>query len=119
MRANQASMDLMLVGELLLPDKVTLLRAASATDRGSLTTAGRALQKHGNRPGSVFPQPMGSPSMLNEQGLQIVDAILSDPNRVSVIRHHARFGEVLEVKGSNGQGVRYTSDGKQLIGFIE
>ena len=29
-------------------------------DRGGLTKAGRALEKHGNRPGSPFPKASGN-----------------------------------------------------------
>lgn len=59
-----------------------LSRAAGAADRGGLTKAGRALQKHGDRPGSAFPQTKGGPAKLNPAGQKIVDDILTNPGSV-------------------------------------
>lgn len=35
------------------------------------------------------------------------------------MRHDARFGNVLEYKIPGGQGARFSSDRKKIIGFIE
>ena len=56
-----------------------LSRAAGAMDRNGLTRAGRALQKHGDRPGSVFPKSAGTAAERNAQGQAVVDDILADP----------------------------------------
>lgn len=37
-----------------------LLKAGQALDRAGFTKAGRALMKHGNREGSIFPKPSGN-----------------------------------------------------------
>ncbi|MCC8457291.1 hypothetical protein [Photorhabdus aegyptia] len=37
-----------------------------ASKKGDLTLAGRALQKHGSRPGSIFPEAKGNPSAIND-----------------------------------------------------
>lgn len=95
-----------------------LSRSAAALDQGELTSAGRALQKHGARPGSAFPSVKGGPRAINAQGQQIVDEILGNPGSKSFSRHHARFGNVSEIRAPDGRGIRYSADGK-FIGFLE
>ncbi|MFM7066737.1 MAG: FG-GAP repeat domain-containing protein, partial [Gammaproteobacteria bacterium] len=95
-----------------------LSRAAGALDRGGISAAGRQLQKHGSRPGSAFPGARGNPSAINQQGQQIVDDILTTPGTTTVSRHHARFGDVTEIRAPDGRGLRYGSDGR-FLGFLE
>jgi filamentous hemagglutinin len=95
-----------------------LSQAAMAADRGGLTAAGRALQKHGGREGSAFPGVTGGPGAINKQGQFVVDDILTSPGSTNVTRNHARFGEVTEIRAPDGRGVRYGPDGK-FIGFLE
>ncbi|UQX88699.1 hypothetical protein M6D93_01545 [Jatrophihabitans telluris] len=87
--------------------------SANAIDRNGLTRAGRALQKHGDRPGSVFPRSVGSAEARNAQGLGQVNAILNDPNRTVDV-----LDKVINIYGSNGAGVRY-SVGGDFMGFLE
>ena len=35
------------------------------------------------------------------------------------IRHHARFGDILEYRLLDGKGARFSTDDKKFIGFIE
>jgi hypothetical protein len=95
-----------------------LSRAAAAPDRGGLTAAGRALQKHGGRDGSAFPAARGNPNQINGAGQKIVDDILTNPGSTTTTRHHARFGDVIEIRAPDGRGLRYDADGK-FIGFLE
>jgi filamentous hemagglutinin len=95
-----------------------LSHAATVADRGDLTAAGRALQKHGGREGSAFPAAKGNPLSVNQQGQHVVDDILTSPGSATATRNHARFGEVTEVRAPDGRGVRYGADGK-FIGFLE
>src|SRR5690606_27903998 len=53
-----------------------LSKAGQALDRGGLTKAGRALEKHGSRPGSVFGKATGNVSAKNAQGQAALDDIL-------------------------------------------
>jgi hypothetical protein len=96
-----------------------LIKAGNQIVKGGLTAVGNALQKHGSRIGSVFPKATGNVASINAQGQSILNAILKNPNSKHVIRHHARFGNVLEVIAPNGQGARFTADFKKFIGFIE
>lgn len=100
------------------PSKADLARAADAPDRGGLTKAGRALQKHGGRPGSAFPPARGNPDAINQEARRIVDEIVNNPASTTTRRHHARFGEVIEVRAPDGRGIRYDADGN-FIGFLE
>ncbi len=95
-----------------------LLNAANVVDRGGLTLAGRALQKHGGRTNSLFPKAIGNPQAINEQASSIVNDILNNPEHTQIIRHHARFGDVVEIYAPNGQGLRYDSK-NNFVGFIE
>jgi len=95
-----------------------LSAAAKVADRGGLTKAGRALAKHGGRPGSAFPAGRGSPADLNKAGQEIVDDILTDPGSTFSARRHAMYGNVIEVRTPDGRGVRY-GKGKEFMGFLE
>lgn len=95
-----------------------LSQAAGTVDKSGLSSAGRALQKHGGREGSAFPAVKGSKEAINKQAQNVVDEILTNPKSTQTSRHHARFGQVLEIKSPDGRGLRYDSSGK-LIGFLE
>ena len=94
-------------------------KAKDPADRsGQLTVAGRALQKHGGRPGSSFPAPKGNPAAINEAGQRTVDEILNNPNTKATQKQAGRYGTVTDVVAPDGRGLRYSSTG-QLIGFLE
>ena len=95
-----------------------LSQAAGAADKGDLTAAGRALQKHGGRSGSAFPEVRSNPAEINKAGQAVVDEILTAPGSTTTRRHHARFGDVIEVRAPDGRGVRYDASGR-FIGFLE
>lgn len=91
-----------------------LRTAAQVVDRNGLTAAGRQLQKHAGREGSVFSGlSTGTAANRNAQGLQVLDEILDDPRATVAVRDR-----VVEVWDATGRGVRFTTDGS-LIGFLE
>jgi filamentous hemagglutinin len=94
-----------------------LIEASKVLDKGDLTLAGRALQKHGNREGSSFPSAQGNPNKINEQAQKIVLDILNNPHTV-IEKNTGRFGQVVDIIAPDGRGLRYSTDGK-LIGFLE
>ncbi len=49
-------------------------------DRNGLTRAGRALDKHGNRPNTVYPKTRGTPIDKKLQGQFQLDDILTHLN---------------------------------------
>ena len=95
-----------------------LSKAAAVTDREGLTAAGRALQKHGGRSGSAFPGVRGNPAQINQAGQHVVDDILTSPGSTTIKRHHARFGDVVEIRAPDGRGVRYDANG-HFVGLLE
>ncbi len=92
--------------------------AANILDKGELTKAGRALQKHGERLGSLFPKPQGNPQAINQQAAIVVVEILENPHSTFIQRHHARFGKIIDIYAPDGRGIRYDSQ-NNFIGFIE
>ncbi len=97
----------------------SLLKAATTPSKGGLTAVGGALQKHGSRLGSLFPKATGNTASINAQGETILKNIITNPNASTVTRHHGRFGDIMEIKIPNGQGARFSKDGKTFFGFIE
>ena len=102
-----------------LGGSANLMKAATAPSKGGLTSVGRALQKHGSRSGSLFPKATGNAASINAQGKSVLQNIISHPNASTVTRHHGRFGNIMEIKIPNGQGARFSADGKTFFGFIE
>ena len=100
------------------PSLDDLSKAANVPDRKGLTEAGRALQKHSSRPGSTFPRTQGNVAQSNQAGQHVVDDILTSPGAMTTRRHHARFGEVIEIRAPNGKGVRYDANGN-FLGLLE
>gem|GEM_PF-1644595 len=96
-----------------------LLKAGNALDKGGFTTVGRSLQKHGSRVGSIYPKATGNPANINAQGEAVLKGILTNPNVTRTFRHHARFGNIMDIRIPGGQGVRFSADGKTFIHFIE
>jgi hypothetical protein len=95
------------------------LKSGNALDKGGFTVVGRALQKHGSRTSNIFPKATGNATAINAQGEAVLNGILTNPNATNTIRHHARFGNVLEYRIPGGQGARFSGDGKTFIGFLE
>jgi len=95
-----------------------LFNSANEAHDRYLTKAGHALQKHGNRAGSVFPKVHGKPYVINESARRLIRNILSHDNVKYLHRYHGRFGKIVDIYIPNGQGIRYHSNG-QFIGFIE
>ncbi len=99
--------------------RMEMSRAAASPDRGGLTRAGRALDKHGVREGSAFPRATGNVASKNAQGKQIVDDIVFGANTRFSTRGTGRFGEVIEGRTSSGRGVRFSSDCRLFICLLE
>ena len=95
-----------------------LLSVANAPGKNGFTVAGRSLQKHGSRIGSPYPKATGNIMAINSQGESVLKGILSNPNSKTTTRHHAKFGNILEIRAPNGQGVRFSADGKTFLHFL-
>lgn len=95
-----------------------LSKAGQVPDRGQLTKAGRALDKHGGRPDSVFPKAGGDPINKNMQGQYQLDNILTHPDSKVSYWNHRRFGEVIDIEIPGYGGARFYKNG-DFIGLLE
>ena len=95
-----------------------LSNSGKLADKGGLTRAGRAAQKHGSRHESAFPPQKGNLRTINQRGQDILDDILTDPNGYIVRRHHVKYGDIIEIRDSLGRGARFDSNGN-FMGFLE
>ncbi|MFD6176168.1 MULTISPECIES: golvesin C-terminal-like domain-containing protein [unclassified Isoptericola] len=88
--------------------------AAGAPDKAGLTRVGRALQKHSDRPGSVFRgMSTGNPAARNQQGMDLLDEMLGDPGvRTEVLDN------VTNIWDSSGRGMRLNNNGT-FMGLLE
>jgi hypothetical protein len=87
-------------------------------DRGGLTKAGRALDKHGGRPDSVFPKVTGNPASKNMHGQHHLDDILTHPQSKSTHWEHRSFGKIIDIEVPTKGGARFSQNGN-FIGFLE
>ncbi|MCB1107781.1 MAG: hypothetical protein KDK76_06775 [Chlamydiia bacterium] len=95
-----------------------LTEAGKADDRGGLTRAGRGLQKHGGRSDTVFPFPSGSVSEINTHGQEVLENILSHPNKTITVSNTDRYGIIIDIHAPGIGGVRYDNNGN-FIGFLQ
>ncbi|WP_345831213.1 hypothetical protein AAGR22_08010 [Erwinia sp. HDF1-3R] len=86
-----------------------------AAKSGNFAVAGRALQKHGSREGSVYPVAKGTPAQINEQGQKILDGIVKAPG--ASVKEGNRFGG-FDVIALDGRGARFDPQGN-FRGFLE
>jgi len=86
-----------------------------ADKSGKLSKSGRALDKHGGREGSAFPEATGDPDSKNQQEQEVLDGIANDPN--STTKEGNRFGGT-DVIAPDGRGTRFDKEGK-FRGFLE
>jgi len=102
--------------------KGDLIKTATTPGTGGVTPVGRAFQKHAGstqRAGSFTGEVNGNASKNTQQGLNFLEDILDNPNSSYDLRNTKAFGEVLDVRTPDGTGVRFSSDGKKFIGFLE
>lgn len=90
-----------------------LAAAARASSRGGQTAAGRAVQKHGDRPGSIYPR-VGSSAERSRIGQGLVEDYLTHPQaRERVRRDGVRIFEL-----PDGRWVSFNAD-DTFRGFLE
>ena len=97
------------------PDSASGNEKDPADKSGELTKAGRAGQKHGDRPGSAFEPETGTPEDKNAQGQKTLESITGSPDKTNEPNH--RGGTDVR-ESPDGRGARFDKDGK-FTGFIE
>ena len=68
---------------------------------------------------ALFHKQRGNVTSMNAQGESVLRNILSHPEATNATRHHARFGNIMEIKTPNGQEARFSEDGTVFHGLIE
>lgn len=95
-----------------------LIKAGNAIDpsdaSGTMTKAGRALEKHGSRPGSSFPRAIGDVAAKNSQGAVVLSDVL---RTVGTIVKPNRFGGS-DYLAPDGRGARFDQN-EDFMGFLE
>lgn len=99
------------------PTETQLLKAVNIADKGGYSLAGRSLAKHGGREGSAFPKAIGNRESVNKQAEGVLINIMKSPGVKVNTTNHFKHGKVIEYMTPNGQGARFTYDGKKFIGF--
>lgn len=120
MRSLTASSDSFLAAKVGARSSFEALsQSAAASYKGQeMSVAGRALQKHGGRPGSAFPGATGSPQAINRQA-SIVDDVLQNPARTRTSFYNPRLDQcVVDIRIPGGRGIRYGESG-DFRGFLE
>lgn len=105
-----------------IPTLDQLSQAATSANRNGLTDAGRALQKHGGRQGSVYTYTDQKASTLNKEAQHIVDDILATPGtkiEIRIVTENKQRIKVIEATAPDGRTLRFNEDGTKLIGFRE
>ncbi|WP_337236334.1 VENN motif pre-toxin domain-containing protein [Proteus faecis] len=105
-----------------LPNVDQLSQAAASANRNGLTDAGRALQKHGGREGSVYTYTDQKAATLNKEAQNIVNDILTTPGtkiESRYITENKQRIKVIEATAPDGRALRFNEDGSKLIGFRE
>uniref|UniRef100_UPI000B2183C3 hypothetical protein n=1 Tax=Gilliamella sp. Nev6-6 TaxID=3120252 RepID=UPI000B2183C3 len=105
-----------------VPTVEQLSQAAASANRNGLTDAGRALQKHGGREGSVYTYSSQKASVLNKEAQNIVNDILSNPKTVitrTTATENKQIIKVIHAIAPDGRTLRFNEDGTKLIGFRE
>ncbi|MEQ5042984.1 hypothetical protein [Providencia manganoxydans] len=105
-----------------IPSKEELKQGASEINRNGLTNAGRSLQKHGGREGSVYSYSNQKASVLNQEARAIIDEILDNPNvtiKSRTVYENRQRIEVIDARSPDGRTLRFSRDGKKFIGFRE
>lgn len=103
----------------ILPLKSTLLESCFQPLNKETTVVVKAWEKHvGRYPESIFETLKGNQKEKENSIKKKIDYIMDNQTWWNVF-HHYKHGLVYEIRIPNGQGMRWSSDGKQFIGFLE
>lgn len=94
-----------------------LQSANRVLDHSGVTAVGRAIQKHGSRPGSFFTAGR-NPAANARIGASFVQSLLDNPSATATPFTHKVHGPVVNVRMPSGAGVQFSQEGK-FIGLLE
>ena len=97
-----------------------LRTSAYAPYKGPYSKVGHSFTKHAaaQRAGSsVFPPLAGNDAAKEATARSIFEGILTDPAKTITMRSHSKYGQVIEIMGSNGRGAKFDALGNFLYFF--
>jgi hypothetical protein len=101
------------------PSKEILLESCFLPFNKDISVAARAWEKHvGRKKDSIFGEVKGNTKQKQETVEKLVHYILDNKTWWNIFSHY-KHGLVYEARIENGQGLRWSADGKQFIGFLE
>ncbi|WP_163408213.1 hypothetical protein [Flavobacterium ajazii] len=101
------------------PAKEILLESCFQPYNKEISIAARAWEKHvGRNKNSIFGEIKGNTIQKKERVENLIQYIISHKTWWNIFYHY-KHNLVYEIRVENGQGLRWTADGKQFIGFLE
>ena len=100
-------------------EMIHVLDAANQLDRNKLTKAGRAIQKHGDRPGDIIEKVKGNAAVKNSEGIKLVKKILTDSKLEVKSYYSSKYkANIKDYRSKNG-GIRMNIDSGEFMGFLK
>ncbi|MET3021669.1 hypothetical protein [Flavobacterium hydatis] len=101
------------------PRKEILLESCFLPFNTEISIAARAWEKHvGRKKDSIFGTIKGNSSQKQQAVEKLINYIINHKTWWNVFYHY-KHDLVYEIRVENGQGMRWSSDGKRFIGFLE
>lgn len=96
-----------------------LTEACKQPFNSEITMSQRAWEKHAGRTDNPFwGEITGNNLQKQQKVMEKISYVLDHPTWWNVFFHY-RHGPVFEVREKEGHGIRWSHDGKRLIGFLE
>jgi hypothetical protein len=101
------------------PAKEVLLESCFEPFNQEISIAVRAWEKHvGRKKDSIFGEIKGNVIQKKEKVEKLIHFIINNKTWWNIFFHY-KHSLVYEIRVENGQGLRWSSDGKKFIGFLE
>lgn len=101
------------------PLRTTLIKSCFEPYNKDISVAVRAWEKHaGRNTKSILGEIKGNREQKRQSAQKLIDFILDNKTWWNVFYHY-KHDLVYEARIENGQGLRWSADGKQFIGFLE
>ncbi|MFB9076615.1 hypothetical protein ACFFLS_25400 [Flavobacterium procerum] len=101
------------------PAKEILLESCFKPFNKEISIAARAWEKHvGRKKDSIFGEIKGNVNQKKEKVEKLINYIINHKTWWNIFFHY-KHGLVYEIRIQNGQGLRWSADGKKFIGFLE
>ncbi|MFD2940796.1 hypothetical protein [Flavobacterium notoginsengisoli] len=101
------------------PLREILLESCFEPFNKEISIAVRAWEKHvGRKKDSIFGEVKGNAIQKKENVEKLIHYMINHKTWWNIFYHY-KHGLVYEIRVENGQGMRWSADGKQFVGFLE